>query len=425
MDPRTRQLLERRHRLLGPNVPTFYREPVEIRRAEGVWMWDAAGRRYLDAYNNVPHVGHGHPRVVEAICRQSAELNTHSRYLHPLLLDYAERLTARLPEGLDGFLPTCTGSEANDVAIRMAWAATGRRGLIATDATYHGNTHLVSQLSTRRPPLGGRAPWVRLVPAPEGPGDAARFAAEVAAAAEALEAEGHGLAALVLCPFLANEGFPPVGPGFFDDAIAAVRRAGGVVIADEVQPGFGRLGRWFWGHARAGFVPDIVTLGKPMANGYPVAAVVARPELLAAFREAFGYFNTYAGNPVGMAAAMAVLDVLEAEDLPARAAATGDAAREGLEALAARHPLIAEVRGEGLFFGAVLRDPASGAPAGEAAAEVIEAMRARGVLMGVIGPANNILKIRPPLPFGREELALLLERLDEALREVEAAMGAA
>src|SRR5690606_30001515 len=290
-------LVARRAQLLGPNVPTFYDDPVHVVRGEGVWLWDARGRRYLDAYNNVAHVGHCHPRVVEAICRQSAVLNTHTRYLHEGIRDYAERLTATLDHGLAQVTTVRTGAEANDIALRMAQAVTGRTGFIATDNTYHGNTAAVAALSTRRPPIGGWPSHVRRVPAPDSleplggsaEAQAGAFAANVARAIEALDEAGHGFAGLMLCPLFANEGMPGVGHGFLDAAVEVVRRAGGLIVADEVQPGFGRVGSHFWGHQRLGFAPDVVTMGKPMGNGHPVAAVVARQDVMAAFREAFAY----------------------------------------------------------------------------------------------------------------------------------------
>ena len=417
-------LLERRRRLLGPNVPTFYEAPVHLVRGQGVWLWDAEGRRYLDCYNNVAHVGHCHPKVVEAICRQSGVLNTHTRYLHEGILDYAERLTGKLGHDLSQVIMVCTGSEANDIALRMAQAVTGKTGIIATDNTYHGNTAAVSALNTRRPPIGGWPGHVRRVPAPDslkplGGSLAAQpgaFAANVARAIGELEAVGHGFAGLMLCPIFANEGLPGVTPGFLDATVAVVRKAGGVILCDEVQPGFGRMGSHWWGHEWLGFAPDVVTMGKPMGNGHPVAAVVARPDVMAAFREAFGYFNTFGGNPVSCAAAMAVLDVIEEEGLVAHAKGVADYTLSLLKGL--QHPLIHEARGTGLFFGVELaRD---GVPAPEAAAAVVEGMKARGVLIGRIGRAQHILKLRPPMPFSRENADMAVAALAGALAEVRA-----
>lgn len=413
-------LIERRARLLGPNMPTFYDDPVHVVRGDGVWLWDADGRRYLDCYNNVPHVGHCHPRVVEAICRQAGTLNTHTRYLHRGILDYAERLVAKFSGGLETVIMVCTGSEANDIALRMGQAATGKTGVIATDNTYHGNTALVSQLSAKKPPIGGYAPNVRRVSSPDSVrplgGSADRqaevFAGHVAEAIADLEASGHGFASLILCPFLANEGFPDLPRGFLDLTVDVVRKAGGIVIADEVQPGFGRLGSHWWGHERIGIAPDVVTLGKPMGNGHPVAAVVAKPEVTATFREAFGYFNTFGGNPVSCAAAMAVLDVLEEEELVSSAAETGAYALERLRGL--RHPVIAEVRGAGLFFGIEFTGDGM-APAPEFTARVVEGMKARGVLLNRLGRHANCLKIRPPMPFGRDHVDMLVGALEDVL----------
>ena len=292
----TETMLMRRARLMGPNVPTFYDRPLHLVRGQGVYLWDKDGNKYLDCYNNVPHVGHCHPRVTEAIATQAATLNTHTRYLHDGVLDYIERLTARLGHGISQAIMVCTGSEANDIALRMAQAVTGKTGIIATDNTYHGNTTAVAALSTRRPPIGGRPAHVRLVPAPDSLrpiggtriGQSQAFAGNVARAIAELEAAGHGFSGIILCPFFANEGFPTLEPGFLDPTIAVIRRAGGLIIADEVQPGFGRLGSHFWGHDWLGLAPDVVTIGKPMANGHPVAAVLARPEVLGAFRDAFG-----------------------------------------------------------------------------------------------------------------------------------------
>ncbi|MBE3640118.1 aspartate aminotransferase family protein [Mangrovicoccus algicola] len=419
----TETLAERRERLMGPNVPTFYDDPVHVVRGEGVWLWDAAGRRYLDCYNNVPHVGHGHPRVVAAIAAQAARLNTHTRYHHTLILDYIERLTATMGHGLSQMILTCTGSEANDVALRMAQAATGKRGVIATDNTYHGNTLATSQLSTRRPPIGGYPAHVRLVPAPSSTeplggsraAQPAAFAEGVARAIAELEASGEGFSGMMLCPAFANEGLPALDPGFFDPAAEVIRKAGGLILADEVQPGFGRLGSHFWGHEHMGIAPDVVTLGKPMGNGFPVAGVVARPEVMAAFRGAFGYFNTFGGNPVACAAAMAVLDVIGEERLMQNAAAAGAHALARLQDL--RHPFIAEARGTGLFLGLELRD-GEGRPATEFAARVTEEMRRRGVLLNRIGRQMNILKMRPPLVFTAEHADIAANVLAEVLAEL-------
>ena len=416
-------LTDRRARLMGPNVPTFYRHPVHLVRGQGVWLWGADGTRYLDAYNNVPHVGHCHPRVTAAIAHQAGILNTHTRYLHDLVLDYIERLTATLGHGISQAILTCTGSEANDIALRMAQAVTGATGIIATDNTYHGNTAAVSALSSRRPPIGGYPPHVRLVPAPDTlrplggslAAQPAAFAANVAAAIADLKDKGFGFSGMMLCPVFANEGIPDVVPGFFDATAKAIREAGGLIISDEVQPGFGRLGTHFWGHDWLGVTPDIVTVGKPMANGHPVGAVLARPDVMAAFRNAFGYFNTFGGNPVSAAACLAVLDVLRDEGLVERSVATAAHMMDRLRAL--RHPLLANVRGVGMFFGAEFVTGPDMAPATDFVADVVEGMVAAGVLMNRIGRHGNTLKIRPPMPFGIAEADLLMDRLEQVLAQ--------
>lgn len=408
-------------------MSTFYDDPVHLVRGQGVQVWDADGRRYLDCYNNVPHVGHCHPRVVAAICEQAATLNTHTRYLHEGVLDYVEALTATFDAPFDTALMCCTGSEANDVALRMAQAVTGKTGVIATDHTYHGNTTAVHQLSRSNPPPGGYWDTVRFVPAPDsyrplggaaGMAHAAAFAAAVQAQIDSLEAHGCGFSALILCPFFANEGFPDLPRGWLDPTVAVVRRAGGVIIADEVQPGFGRLGSHFWGHQRMGFTPDIVTMGKPMANGHPVAAVVAPGETMRIFRERFRYFNTFGGNPVSCAAALATLQVVQDEGLQANAADVGSYALDGVRALATRHAAIGDVRGAGLFFGAeMVLDHATKAPATAYVKRLVNGMRRRGVLLNFLGVHYNVLKMRPPMPFSRANVDQVIETLDAVLTE--------
>lgn len=421
----TEKLIQRRRQRLGPNMPTFYDEPVHLVKGEGAWVWDASGRRYLDCYNNVPHVGHCHPKVVEAIAKQAATLNTHTRYLHEGILDYADKLTAMFADPLSTLIMACSGSEANDIALRMAQAVTGKTGIIATNHTYHGNTTVVSQLSCTNPPPGGAPDNVRFVPAPDsyrplggeaGMAHAQAFAAEVQRAIDELETAGCGFSAIILCPFFANEGFPDLPTGWLDPTVQVVRKAGGLIIADEVQPGFGRLGTHMWGHQRMGMQPDIVTLGKPMANGHPVAGVVTSPEYMTAFRESFRYFNTFGGNPVSCAAALATLQVVEDEGLMENARVVGEYAKNGLQQLAAKHECIGDVRGSGLFFGAeMVLDREDKTPATDFSNRVANAMRQRGILINKLGVHYNVLKVRPPMPFSLEQADLFLQTLDEVL----------
>jgi 4-aminobutyrate aminotransferase-like enzyme len=418
-------LLDRRARLLGPSVQTFYEEPVHIVKGEGVWLWDADGKRYLDCYNNVPHVGHCHPRVVEAIARQAAILNTHTRYLHETLLDYIEQLTALFDPSLSTVALTCTGSEANDIALRIAQAVTGKTGLIATNHTYHGNTAAVSMLSRTNEPKGGAPSNYAFVPAPDsyrplggiaGKPHAEAFAAEVQHTIKRLEEQGHGFAALVICPYFANEGFPDLDNDWLLPTVKVVKQAGGLLIADEVQPGFGRLGSHMWCHQRMGFVPDVVTLGKSMANGHPVGAAITSLENMTAFRKSFRYFNTFGGNPVSAAAAMATLQVLQDEGLMENAATVGAYAKTGMQELAKRHPVIGDVRGCGLFMGAeFVTDREKKTPAAAFTKRVVNDMRNRGVLLNFLGVHYNALKIRPPMPFSKENADQFLNTLDEVL----------
>ncbi|HEX2139150.1 MAG TPA: aminotransferase class III-fold pyridoxal phosphate-dependent enzyme [Woeseiaceae bacterium] len=424
----TDDLLQRRYRLLGEGSPLFYDRPLHIVRGDGVWLFEADGRRYLDAYNNVPHVGHCHPRVVDAIARQAATLNIHTRYLHENILEYAERLTATFDESLSMVLFACTGSEANDVAMQMARLCTGNQGFIATDFAYHGNTTAVWTVSSFFTGSEERGPGVRTVPAPDsyrvpagldGADLGEAYARTVKEAVDALEAAGAGVAGIIFDTIYSSEGLPHVPAGYVDQAIEHVRAAGGLYIADEVQPGFGRMGDHLWGYQHYGVVPDIVTLGKPMGNGHPISGVVARPDLVQEFGSSRMYFNTFGGNPVSCAAALAVLDVLEEEKLVAHAREVGEYVQHALRELQQRHSLIGDIRGRGLFFGAELvRDRETLEPATTEARRLVNAMREQGVLISRIGKHDNILKMRPPMPFAKEHADLLVSVLDDCLKEL-------
>jgi 4-aminobutyrate aminotransferase-like enzyme len=417
-DTTTADLLARRARLLGPAYRLFYEEPFHPVRGEGVWLFDAAGTPWLDAYNNVVPLGHARPEVVEAIARQAAVLNTHTRYLHQGILDYAERLLATLPPELGHATFTCTGSEANDLAMRIASAHTGGTGLVVTRFAYHGVTSAIACASPSLGPYVRIGDHVRLVDAPTG-GDAEtgqRFADGVRAAVADLRAHGLQPAALMVDTVFSSDGVFTTPAGFLREAVDVIHAAGGVFIADEVQPGFGRTGETFWGFQRHGVVPDMVTMGKPMGNGHPVAGLCVRPEVMTAFGQASRYFNTFGGNPVSMAAAAAVLDVIQQNDLQGNALKVGQYLREQLAALGQRHALVGEVRGAGLFLGLeLLADRATRAPATVEAARVVNELRRRQVLLSATGPDANVLKIRPPLVFQREHADLLVERLDQVL----------
>ncbi|HEY1532337.1 MAG TPA: aminotransferase class III-fold pyridoxal phosphate-dependent enzyme, partial [Galbitalea sp.] len=392
-------LVERRIRVLGPAYRLFYEEPVQFVRGRGTKLYTADGTEYLDAYNNVPAVGHAHPRVAAAIAEQAARLTTHTRYLDQHLVEYAEDLLGEFPAALGNVMFTCTGSEANDLALRIAKASTGGTGVLVTENAYHGVTTEIAAIS---PSLGGVASlpsWVRVIPAP-GDGD---FAADVRGALHSLAAAGVRPAALIVDTIFASDGVRPDVPGFAE-AVAAVRAAGGLFLADEVQPGFGRLGTGMWGFARHDLEPDLVTLGKPMGNGHPVAAVVAKPVLVEAFADHARYFSTFGGSSVSIAAAQATLDVVRDEGLIANAKSVGDYLLAQLPAIAG----VLEVRGSGLFIGVRVENE-------EVALGAVNALKRRRILLGESGRANDVLKIRPPLVFDLADADRLLEGLSAVL----------
>ena len=411
-------LIEHRSKVLGPAYRLFYEEPLHLVRGEGVWLYDNKGRAYLDAYNNVASVGHCHPKVVEAVTRQLGTLNTHTRYLHEGVVAYADRLLGTMPDALGHMMFTCTGSEANDLALRIARSFTGRQGVIVTSLAYHGVTEAVSEIS---PSLGGfvpRGPRVRLIPAPNAltvpPAEqGAKLAADLAAAIAAMRADGIEPAAFIVDTIFSSDGLYPDPAGFLKPAVDLIRAEGGVFIADEVQPGFARTGDAFWGFQRHGLVPDMVTMGKPMGNGFPVAGVALRPDLVEEFGAKARYFNTFGGNPVACAAGMAVLDVIEEEGLQENASTTGAFLKQGLEAIVAGRDDIGDVRGAGLFLAVECVE--GGAPNARLAGHVVNHLRRSGVLISATGPGANILKIRPPLVLRRAEAERFVEAMQEAL----------
>lgn len=419
------ELLARRYKVLGKHSPLFYDKPLQLVRGEGVWVWDADGKRYLDVYNNVPHVGHCHPRIVEALTQQASTLNTHTRYLHENIVNYGERLTAKFDDSLSTAMFVCTGSEANEQALRMARQHTGKQGIIVTDCAYHGNTEAVAELGTAFMPEAAITKRVKSIPIPdsynglEGVAQenlADAYADTVKAAIAAFEEEGVGFAGILICPDFANEGLVNLPAGYMEKAIGHVRAAGGLFIADEVQGGFGRTGHQWWSHEAEGVVPDIVTLGKPMGNGHPMAAVISRADLVDEFGDWAMYFNTFGGNPVSCAVGMAVLDVLEEEQLLDNAVQVGGFVARGLRELQSRYDIIGDVRDKGMFFAMELvEDRGSKAPATDASGRFINMMCERGVLISRIGRFDNILKLRPPMPFSQDNAQMLLSTLDECL----------
>ncbi|SNS17054.1 aspartate aminotransferase family protein [Tropicimonas sediminicola] len=410
--------VERRLANLGAASVLFYRQPIEMVGAEGAWMIAKDGTRYLDFYNNVPSVGHSHPRVVEAVSRQIAQLNTNTRYIVSVVDDYLEALKALLPPELSNVMMTCSGSEANDLAIRVARAATGGTGIIVTETAYHGNTALVTEVSPSALKRGSLPETVIAIPPPGaahfGEDIAGGFRASVEAALAEFGRRGIRPAAFLADSIFSSDGILADPPGFLAPVVEAVRAAGGLFIADEVQPGFGRTGDAFWGYERHGVTPDIVTMGKPMGNGFPMAAMVARPDHLEQFCADVGYFNTFGGNPVAAAAGHAVLDVIREEGLQENARETGAHLLAGLRQVAEGDARVTDVRGAGLFIGIDLAEE-TGRPDPAFTVQLIDAMRAHKVLIGAAGRYGATLKVRPPLCLTREEAERFVEAFRAAL----------
>ena len=400
---------------LGPSLSLSYQRPLHITRGWRQRLFSADGRGYLDCVNNVTHVGHCHPRVLEAAAAQARELNTNTRYLHENLVEYLERLTAMLPPPLSMVYLVCSGSEANELALRLARAHTGRDQVIVVDAAYHGNSNALIDLSPYKfngPGGRGKPAHVHVVPQP----DVYRgtdYAGTVRAAAR----QADGLAAFFCESALSCAGQIILPPGYLREAFAGVREAGGVCVADEVQTGFGRAGSHFWMFETQGVVPDIVTLGKPIGNGHPMGAVITTPEIAASFANGMEYFNTFGGNPVSCAVGLAVLDVIRDEGLQENARTTGEYLLAGLKDLAGRHAIVGDARGQGLFVGIELvRDRETKEPAGQEAAAIVEAMKDRGVLLSTDGPFHNVIKIKPPMVFSRADADGVVGGLEKVLR---------
>ncbi|HJQ21232.1 MAG TPA: aminotransferase class III-fold pyridoxal phosphate-dependent enzyme [Gemmatimonadaceae bacterium] len=420
--PATHDLRRQRSTRLGSNLSLSYSKPLHIVRGWKQYLYDADGREYLDAYNNVAHVGHSHPRVVDAAARQMAVLNTNTRYLHEKILAYADRLVAKCPAPLSVCWFVNSGSEANELALRLARAHTGRAGVIVTEGAYHGNTQRLIEVSPYKfngPGGKGAGPDVTVVPIPDDyrgpykrtdPDAGARYAAAVSTAATPTSV---GAFLMESMPSVAGQIVPP--PGYLSAAFAAVRAAGGVCIVDEVQVGFGRTGD-FWGFERQGVVPDIIVMGKPMGNGHPIGAVVTTPDIARSFANGMEYFSTFGGNPVSMAVASAVLDVLEDEGLQDNARRVGTWLLGALTDLRARHPIIGDVRGAGLFLGVELvRDRETLEPATSETSRTVEVLKDRGILTGTEGPYHNVIKIRPPMCISTSDAERIVDTLDAVL----------
>lgn len=421
---REAELIARRDAVLGASYRLQYRQPVHFVRGEGMWLYDPDDRAYLDFYNNVPSLGHCHPEVNAAMAEQAGRLSANTRYLEPRLVEYAERLIDAFPSELDRVVFTCTGSESNDLALRIARLASENEGIIVTSYAYHGTSAAVAAVS---PNLGAAvklSPFVRMVnlPGPSGvPDDQAAefFEAAVRAAIIDLQRRGIGVAALLFDSIFSSDGVWIDPPGFIAGAVSAVREAGGLVIADEVQPGFGRTGSHMWGFERHGIVPDLVTLGKPMGNGFPIGAVVGRRKPMDVFGHTARYSNTFAGNTVGIATADAVLTILQRDQILASVVSVSQRLGRGLEDIAKQTPGIRAIRNAGLFFGVDIGlDGSSASERRTMALDVVNTMRDDGVLISTTGENEDTLKIRPPLVCQNEHVDLFLAAIRSALDKV-------
>jgi 4-aminobutyrate aminotransferase-like enzyme/aminoglycoside phosphotransferase (APT) family kinase protein len=408
----------RRLNNLGAASVLFYQEPIEMVSAQGAWMQAADGKRYLDFYNNVPCLGHCHPSVVQAVSRQIATLNVHTRYLVSAVDDYLDSLKATLPESVSNIVMTCSGSEANDLAMRLAKQATGGEGFIVTEDAYHGNTSLVTEVSPSIIKQGKLPAHVVAIPPPSsavyGEDIATGFAAKVTEAIELLWERGFSVAALLVDTIFSSDGIYTEPRGLLKKAVDVVHNAGGVFIADEVQPGFARLGEAFWGFDFHGVTPDIVTMGKPMGNGFPMAAVATRSDFLASFCADVGYFNTFGGNPVAAAAGQVVLDTIQQENLQINALVMGHYLKTQLQSIASQSAYVAEVRGQGLFMGIDIgKADNKHIPDPLKTKQIINGLKAAGVLIGAAGRFGATLKLRPLLTLTQSEADFFLEAFSQ------------
>jgi 4-aminobutyrate aminotransferase-like enzyme len=425
-DPTEQDLIDRRSRHMAGGY-LFYDDPIHLVRGDGVWLYDTAERRYLDCYNNVPSVGHGNERVVNAMTEQAKLLNVHDRYLHETAIDYAEALAATAPDPLDLVVFVNSGTEANELAVRMARAATSRRGVVVMEHSYHGNSTLINELSTLIQPRTLRPPHVAAVEPPnvfrgpfgvDHPDPAGAYAELVSQAIEVLRQRGQGLAGFLCDGIFDSQGCLDAPAGYFSAVYETVRAAGGICIADEVQAGLARTGT-MWGFEHDGVVPDIVTFGKPAGNGYPLAGVITSRAIVDRFNASNFYFNTFGGNPVQAATGLAVLHEIQDRKLCEQTAEVGTYLADQLAGLAERHGAIGNIRGRGLFLGIdVVTDPTTNAIDADTARLIPDAMKQAGVLMGTSGPYGNTLKVRPPLVFERQHADVLIEALDQVLTRV-------
>jgi 4-aminobutyrate aminotransferase-like enzyme len=422
-------LVARRKAALGPTYQNFYDEPLHLVRGSGSRLWDVEGREYVDSYNNVVSVGHCHPRVVDALCQQAATLNTHTRYLHSGIVELGEMLVDRLPGDIDTCIFTCTGSEANDLATQIARHVTGNQGVIVTEASYHGVSELTRHLSTDSYPAEKRPDWLAVVEPPnlyrgpyhrEDPEAGQKYLQQACRQLDLLEQRGHKPAALMVDLVWDSNG-PLVAPtDYLLGLCAEVRKRGGIVIADEVQSGYCRSGQKWWTTDIYGMQPDILTCGKPMGAGHPLALMSTTRAIIDEYSRQYHYFNTFGGNPVSAAVGKAVIEVIEAEGLLQNAHDTGAYLEAGLRELATRHSMIGDIQGRGLFWGLdMVTDPETRAPFSRAQMRHFGSLIVeQGVITGYSGRYGQILKLRPPLVFSRADADITLAAIDAALQQL-------
>jgi 4-aminobutyrate aminotransferase-like enzyme len=421
--PDDNSLLSRRLDNLGATSVLFYREPIEMKTAHGTWMIAKNGDRYLDFYNNVPSVGHCHPEVVRAISEQLAKLNIHTRYLSEVVDNYLEALKSTFPPNLNNILLCCTGSEANDLALRIACQKTKKRGVIVTETAYHGNTFAVTEISPAALKRQSVPDHVVVIEPPSekyyGDNIAKGFANALQQGIKTLESRGYGFAAFICDSIFSSDGVFSDPPGFLQPAITIVKNSNAFYIADEVQPGFGRTGSHMWGFQRHSVIPDIVTMGKPMGNGFPMAGLAVQSADVEMFCKDVGYFNTFGGNPVAAAAGSAVLKILQEENLLENASRMGSYIKKELLLLQHKYPIIGDIRGAGLFIGVDLCEKHNKLqPAPALATDVINRMMGRRILIGAAGKYGNTLKLRPPLSITTKEADMFLTALEATLLEL-------
>lgn len=424
-----RNLLKRRKATLGPTYQNFYDEPLHLVRGAGTSLWDADGRQYIDCYNNVVSVGHCHPRVVEALHKQAATLNTHTRYLHASIVELGEMLVERLPGEIDTCIFTCTGSESNDLAVQIARHVTGHQGVVVTEASYHGVSELTRRLSTDSYPPQDRPDWLAVIEPPnlyrgpyrrDDPQAGDKYLEQARQELDRLEQRGHKPAAVMIDLVWDSNG-PLVAPDDYVFGLCQeVRKRGGLVIADEVQSGYCRSGRDWWTCNVYGFKPDFLTCGKPMGAGHPLSLMSTRREIIDDYARHYHYFNTFGGNPVSAAVGKAVIEVIEEEGLLQNAASTGAYLETGLRELADDHSSIGDVQGRGFFWGLdMVTDPETRTPMTAAQMRHLGSLIVeQGVITGTSGRFGQVLKLRPPLPFSQADADITLGAIDAALKKL-------